>query len=105
MGHLGKDIEFTTFENGKSLAKCSLATNEYYINALGEKVEDTQWHNIVAWGKLAEVMTKVLVKGNEVTVKGKLVHRSYNDNQGIKRYITEVVVSEFLKVTKKEMAA
>lgn len=104
MGHLGKDLELLTFENGNSIVKGTLATNDYYINNKGEKIEDTQWHNIVAWGKLAQSMSQILGKGNEVTVKGKLTHRSYEDKTGIKRYVTEIIVSEFVKVTRKEAA-
>jgi single-strand DNA-binding protein len=104
MGHLGKDLELVTFENGNSIVKGTLATNDYYINSKGEKIEDTQWHNIIAWGKLAQSMSQILRKGNEVTVKGKLTHRSYEDKAGIKRYVTEIIVSEFVKVTRKEAA-
>ncbi|NNF35038.1 MAG: single-stranded DNA-binding protein [Saprospiraceae bacterium] len=104
MGHLGKDLELLTFENGNSIVKGTLATNDYYINNKGEKIEDTQWHNIIAWGKLAQSMSQILRKGNEVTVKGKLTHRSYQDKTGVKRYVTEIVVSEFVKVTRKEAA-
>ena len=68
------------------------------------KIEDTQWHNFVAWGKLAQSMHQILRKGNEVTIKGKLTHRSYQDKLGNKRYLTEVIVSEFVKVTRKESA-
>lgn len=105
MGHLGRDLEFTTFENGNSMAKGTIATNEYYINAKGEKITDTQWHNIVAWGKLAQNMSNILKKGSEFTVKGKLSHRSYEDKEGNKKYMTEVVVSEFLALSKKEVVA
>jgi single-strand DNA-binding protein len=105
MGNLGRDIELTTFENGNSIAKGTIATNEYYTNANGEKITDTQWHNIVAWGKLAQNMATILKKGSELTVKGKLAHRSYEDKEGNKKYITEVVVSEFLVLSKKEVVA
>ena len=102
MGHLGKDVELLTFENGNAIAKATLATNDYYINNNGEKVQDTQWHNIVAWGRQAQNMASLLKKGNELTVKGKLTHRSFQDKTGQTRYITEVIVSEFVKITRNE---
>lgn len=103
IGNLGKDIEIKAFDNGSKLAKFSLATNEYYKNNKGEKVQETQWHNIVAWGKTAELMEKVLNKGSEVAIRGKLTHRSYDDKQGTTRYISEIVAQEFVKITKEEV--
>jgi len=100
MGHLGKDPELKTFDNDRKLVKFSLATNEKYKNKDGELVEETQWHNLVAWGKLAENMNSILKKGNEITVKGKLTHRSYEDSNGVTKYISEIVVNEFVKITK-----
>jgi len=100
IGNLGKDVELKTFDNGSKLAKLNIATNEYYKNNKGEKVEETQWHNAVAWGNLAENMSKILDKGNEVAIKGKLTHRSYEDKEGITRYVSEILISEFLKITK-----
>jgi len=100
IGNLGKDIEFKTFDNGTQLARFTIATNEYYKNNKGEKVQETQWHNVVSWGKLAETMSKILEKGNEVLLRGKLVHRSYEDKDGNTKYASEVVVNEFLKLTK-----
>ena len=83
-----------------SLAKFSIATNESYKNAQGEKVTDTQWHNIVAWGKTAEIVEKYVGKGKEVAIEGKLTTRSWEDKDGMKRYITEVVCSELLMLGK-----
>ena len=77
IGNLGNAPEIITLESGKKLAKFSLATNENYKNAKGEKVTDTQWHNIVAWNKTAEIIEKYLEKGNEVAIEGKLTSRSY----------------------------
>ncbi len=94
IGNLGKDPEVKDFEGGKKLAKVSLATKEFYKNDKGEKVSDTQWHNIVAWGRNAEVMERYLKKGAEVAILGKLVTRNYLDKDGSKRYITEVQISE-----------
>ena len=81
-----------------------MATNETYKNQKGEKVEETQWHNIVAWGKTAELMEQLLAKGKEVMVEGKLTSRSYEDKEGNKRYITEVVAQEFLLLGAKQAA-
>ncbi|MCC6817608.1 MAG: single-stranded DNA-binding protein [Bacteroidia bacterium] len=97
-GHLGQDPETKHFDSGKSFAKFSLATNETYKNDKGENVTETQWHNLVAWNGLAKTAEKLLGKGKEVVVEGKLVTRSYTDKEGAKRYITEVVVSELLLI-------
>ena len=100
IGNLGKDPEIVNLESGKTLAKFSIATNESYKNAQGEKVTDTQWHNIVAWGKTAEIVEKYVSKGKEVAIEGKLTTRSWEDKDGMKRYITEVVCSELLMLGK-----
>ncbi len=102
IGHIGKDVELKSFDNGNKLARITLATNEYYKDAKGEKQQDTQWHNVTAWGKLAENMTTVLAKGNEVAIQGKLVYRSYEDKNGVTRYVSEVVANEFMKLSKAE---
>ncbi len=99
IGRLGKDPEVRTFESGKKMATFTLATNEVYRNSKGEKVEDTQWHNIVVWGNKAETIEKYLTKGAEVAVQGKLINRSYEVN-GEKRYITEITLNEFLMMGK-----
>lgn len=96
IGYLGNDPEITSLENGKKIAKFSLATNENYKNAKGEKVTDTQWHNLVAWNKTAEIVEKYVTKGKEIAIEGKLTSRSYDDKEGNKRYVTEVLVSELL---------
>jgi single-strand DNA-binding protein len=100
IGNLGKDPEIVNLESGKTLAKFSIATNESYKNAQGEKVTDTQWHNIVAWGKTAQIVEKYVTKGKEVAIEGKLTTRSWEDKDGLKRYITEVVCSELLMLGK-----
>lgn len=100
IGNLGNDPEIITLENGTKLAKFSIATNETYKNAKGEKVTDTQWHNIVAWGKLAEIAEEFLSKGKEIMVEGKLVNRSYETNEGEKRYIAEIKCNELLMLGK-----
>ena len=95
IGRTGKEVEIVNFENGK-LAKVSLATSDYYTNAMGEKVEDTQWHNLVCNGKLADIMEKYVEKGKEIAVEGKIVYRNYDDKDGAKRYITEIRVEELV---------
>lgn len=104
VGHLGKDVDFKEFDSGSTKASFSLATNEFYKNNKGEKVQETQWHNVVAWGKLGEVMNKYLVKGSEVLIKGRLVSRSYNDKEGNTRYVTEVIANDFIIFNKKQEA-
>lgn len=96
IGNLGRDPEIVEFEGGRKLAKFSLATSEYYKKENGEKVSDTHWHNLVAWGKTAEIAEKFLKKGSEIGVEGKLTSRSYDDKDGNKRYVTEVVIHEIL---------
>ena len=100
IGNLGQDPEIVTMDNGTKLAKFSLATTESYKNAKGEKVDDTQWHNIVAWGKTAEIVENYLAKGKQVAVEGKLTHRSYETKEGEKRYITEIRCNELLMLGK-----
>jgi single-strand DNA-binding protein len=99
-GFLGNDPEVKTFGNKKVL-NVRIATSDSYKNDKGEKVEETQWHNLVMWEKTAELAEKFLHKGSEVTIEGKLVSRSYEDKDGIKRYVTEVVVNEMLFIGKK----
>ncbi|MCW9037586.1 MULTISPECIES: single-stranded DNA-binding protein [Altibacter] len=96
IGNLGNDPEILTLESGKKLAKFSIATNESYKNQKGERVTDTQWHNVVAWGKTAEIVESYVTKGKEVAVEGKLTTRSWDDKDGNKRYTTEVVCNELL---------
>ncbi len=101
IGRLGNDPEVFTFDSGKRKASFSLATNDVYYNNKGEKVEETYWHNIIVWGKLSEVVENYLHKGSEVAVQGKLINRSYENKDGDKRYVTEVVLSEMLMMDKK----
>ena len=101
IGHLGNKPEIKTLEGGKKVAHCSMATNENYKNANGEKVEETQWHQLVAFGKIAELCEQYLSKGSEVVIEGKLTHRDYVDSDGVKRYFTEVQVNELLILDKK----
>lgn len=96
IGNLGKDPEVKPLDGGKKLAKFSVATNETYKNASGERITETQWHNLIAWGKTADIVEKFLKKGNEVAVQGKLINRNYTDKTGVKRYVTEIQVTELL---------
>jgi single-strand DNA-binding protein len=102
MGFLGNDPEIKRYGDNKSLARVSIATNERYKNKEGEWVSDTQWHNLVMWGRQAVFAEKSLEKGTEVAIEGKLVNRAYIDKEGITRYYTEVVVNEVLSFTRKE---
>ncbi|WP_040679644.1 single-stranded DNA-binding protein [Niabella aurantiaca] len=96
IGHLGNDPEVKAIASGKKMARFSIATNERYQNTKGEKVTETQWHNLVAWGKLADIAARYLEKGREVMVEGKLVNRQYDDKNGQKKYTTEIQVQELL---------
>ena len=102
IGHVGKDPEVKTFDSGRKLTSFSLATADTYKNQKGEKVTDTQWHNIVMWGKLADIAAKYLKKGEEVCIEGKLIHRNYETESGEKRYITEISVNDLLMLSKKD---
>ncbi len=101
IGNLGADPEVKIFGSNKKVARVSIATSDAYKNDKGEKVEETQWHNLVMWEKTAELAEKFLHKGSEVAIEGKLISRSYDDKDGIKRYITEVVVNEMVFIGKK----
>lgn len=101
IGRLGNDPQVRNFENGKKMVFFSLATNESYTNNKGEKIQDTQWHNIVIWGKKADVAEKYLTKGQEIALQGKLITRSYESN-GQTRYVTEINLNELMMLNKKE---
>jgi single-strand DNA-binding protein len=100
IGHVGQEPEIKTLDGGKKVANLTIATNDSYKNDKGEKVEQTEWHKVVAWGKTAEIIEKFVTKGKEIAIEGKLTHRSYDDKNGEKRYITEVVVNELLLLGK-----
>ena len=101
IGNLGKNPEIKSTDSGKKLAKFSVATNEIYTNNKGEKVKETQWHNLVAWGKLADVAEKYLEKGTEVVIEGKILTKDYLDKDGNKKYATEIQVNEMLLIGSK----
>ena len=105
IGNLGNNPEVKTLESGKKMARFSVATSESYRNANGEKITDTQWHTLIAWGKVAELAEKFLHKGSEVAIEGKLINRSYNDKEGNKKYVTEVQVNELLMLGEKKATA
>lgn len=100
IGNMGNDPEIKTLESGTKLATFSIATNEKYTNSKGEKVEDTQWHNLVAWGKTAEIVENYVKKGSQVAIEGKLTNRSYENKEGEKKYVTKVKVEEILMLGK-----
>ncbi len=104
IGNLGNAPEVRNTESGKKLVRFSIATNESYRNAKGEKVTETQWHNLIAWGKIADIAEKYLVKGSEVAVEGKLMNNNYTDKDGNKKYSTEVQVHELLLLGSKSNA-
>ncbi len=95
VGNLGFDPEVREIAKGRKVARISVATNDSYRNASGERVTDTQWHTVVAWGQTAEMVERLLRKGSPVMLEGRLVHRSYEAKDGSKRYITEVVMNNF----------
>lgn len=101
IGNLGKDPEVKDLDSGKKVANFTLATNETYRIKNGEKKEETQWHNIVAWGKTAEIIEKYVTKGREIILRGKLTTESYETKDGDKRYVTKVVCDEVVLVGNK----
>jgi single-strand DNA-binding protein len=105
MGYLGSDVQCLTLSTGRKVARARLATNEYFKTKSGERSQHTEWHNLTAWGALAERMEKQLAKGTQVVVEGKLVHRSYEDRNGNTRYQSEIVVSSFLTPKKESSQA
>lgn len=106
IGHVGQSPEVKSFDAKGKLARFSLATNDAYKNAKGEKIEDTQWHNVIAWGGLANMVESYVEKGSYLVLEGKIVNRSYETKEGEKRSVTEIVANEinFLSA-KKDKAA
>ncbi|MGV6862520.1 MAG: single-stranded DNA-binding protein [Putridiphycobacter sp.] len=101
IGNLGQKPEIVQFENGNKLARLSLATNETYRNAKGEKQVDTQWHNLIAWGKTADIIEKYVEKGQEVAIEGKLLYETYEAKDGTKKTSTKIQVNELVMLGKK----
>jgi len=104
IGNLGNAPEVRNTESGKKLVRFSIATSETYRNAKGEKVKETQWHNVIAWGKVADIAEKYLAKGSEVAIEGKLMNNNYTDKEGVKKYSTEIQVHELLLLGSKPSA-
>ena len=102
IGNVGQDPNITTLDNGKTVARLSLATNERYKDSEGEPQTTTHWHNLVAWRKTASVIEKYVSKGQEIAVSGKLSSRTYQTNTGDKRTVTEVIVQEVLLLHQKK---
>ena len=100
IGNTGNDPVVKTLDSGRKVANLTIATKDFYKNEKGERVEQTEWHPIVAWGKTAEIIEKFVTKGKHIGIEGKLTHRSYEDKNGEKRYITEVVASEIMLLGK-----
>lgn len=104
IGNLGNKPEIRSLESGKKMARFSMATNEVYRSQNGDKVTETQWHNLIAWGKVAELAEKFLEKGTEIMIEGKLINRNYTDKEGVKRHVTEVQVNEILLLGNKHVS-
>lgn len=102
IGHLGINPEIRTTDKGVKMAKIRMATSDVYTNTKGERVTDTEWHNVIAWGKTAEIAEKLLQKGSEVMIDGRLSHREYTGADGMKRYITEIVAGSLLILERKQ---
>ncbi len=100
IGHLGQDPQVIQTKNGNTLANISLATNDYYRNQNGDKITTTEWHRCIAWGKLAELIGSICKKGKEVAIRGKLTYNSYEDKNGIRRKMSQIVVNEFVMLSK-----
>lgn len=102
IGNIGSDPKVTILESGSKTVRFSMATNEYYRNAKGEKVQSTQWHNVVAWDKRADVIEQYAHKGKEIAIEGRLISRSYTNEMDVKCYVTEIVATEILLLGAKE---
>ncbi|MCL4168064.1 UNVERIFIED_CONTAM: hypothetical protein GTU68_003301 [Idotea baltica] len=103
IGHLGQDPEIKEVGNGTALVKLSIATNESYKDKNGEFQTKTQWHNLVAWGKLGERMASRVSKGNQILVTGRLENQSWEDKDGIKKYATNIRIDNFINFDKKKV--
>ena len=102
IGRIGMNPEVKSFGDNKKVVRMSIATDESYKNSKGEKVEETQWHNLVLWGAQAIIAEKYITKGKEVCVEGKLTSRSYESKDGVRKYVTEIVVNEILMLGNKK---
>lgn len=102
VGNIGMVPELRDFSNGRKVARFSIATHDYYKNAAGERVQQTHWFTVVAWNKLADAAVSMLHKGTEVAINGKLISRSYQDKNGQKRTLIEVLAGEMELVKREE---
>ena len=100
IGRVGQDPEVKNLEGGKKVATITIATNDVYYKDNGDKVEQTEWHRVTAWGKTAEIIEQYVTKGKEIAIEGKLTHRTYEDKNGEKRYVTDIVANEVLLLGK-----
>jgi single-strand DNA-binding protein len=96
IGNLGQDPETKTLENGKKVVRFTLATDDSYKNGEGQKIEETTWHNIIAWNGLGDIAAKYLKKGRQVAVEGRIVYRTYEDKKGVTKNITEIVLNDLM---------
>ena len=99
IGRLGTDVEFRTIQNDRKVANIRVAVNRYYTNSIGQKVENTDWFKVVAWGHLAEHMMNILHKGDEIMVQGRLSTGSYEDKNNVTHYTTDIVADQFLFIS------
>jgi len=101
IGNVGQLPEVKTIDNGKKVVNLNLATNEIYVNSNGEKITNTQWHNLVAWGKTAEIIENYVKKGDEIAIEGKLQYETYDDKEGNTRYLTKININNLLMLGSK----
>lgn len=101
IGNLGSDPEISNFDSGKKKASFTIATNDYYKTPDGEKIQDTQWHQVIAWNKQADLIESYVKKGQEIALDGKLINRNYKDKEGVTRYVTEIILNEVLLLNSK----
>lgn len=100
IGRLGDDPKVRKLDSGKTVANFSIATNEIYKGQNGDKKSETTWHRLVAWGKQAEIIENYVKKGSEIAIEGKLTNHSYDDKNGDKQFVTEIVVNSLLMLDK-----
>ncbi len=105
IGRLGADVELKTTQSDRKVTNVNIAVNRYYTNAIGQKVESTDWFRVVAWGFLAENMEKILHKGDEIMVQGRLATNSYEDKNNVTQYVTEIVADQFLFISSPRRSA
>src|SRR5690606_34755317 len=103
MGRTGRDVELINFESGMQKANVTLATDSFQVNRDGEKIKNTEWHNLVVWGKQAVRFSEMVKKGNDLAVQGSIRSRTYTDKNGVSRNVTEIVVSGFYKISRNQL--